>query len=119
MCRVACYCPTANTLRGNTKTGHKYRWWRRKFEDEFGTWLVKIPPAKRLRRVTITREYGKGKRAYDRVNFMAGCKPLLDTVVNFGALYDDSENWVDDFYRQFKSLDGLDYLEVKVEEMEP
>jgi hypothetical protein len=115
--RIASYAPTQNSLGGNTKDGRKYRGWRKRWETEFGTWLATLPPAKRRRRVTITREFGKGKRAFDRVNFMGGCKPLLDTLTNFGALYDDSELWCEDHYAQRKSEDGIDYVTVLVEEL--
>lgn len=83
----------------------------------FGPWLQSLPPAKRLRRVTIIREYGGGKRAFDRINFAGGAKPLLDTIVNFGALYDDSEIWCQDHYVQKKSQDGIDYVTVLIEEL--
>lgn len=116
--KIQSYTPTANTLRGNSKTNFKYRNWRTVWEKEFGEWLQSIPPAQKYRRVIVTRYFGKGKRAFDRVNFAAGCKPLLDTIVNFGALYDDSELWAEDHYLQLRSSDGLDYIEIRIEEFE-
>ncbi len=68
--------------------------------------------------MTITRYYGKGKRAFDAKNFQGGCKPLLDTLTNFGALYDDSELWCEDHYQQLRSPDGTDSIEVKIEELQ-
>ena len=115
--QIQSYCPTANTLTGNTRTNHKYRQWRTRWEREFGTWLQSIPPAQKLRRVTITRLYGKGKRAYDRINFAAGQKPLLDTLTNYGAIYDDNALWCEDHYTQSKSPDGNDYIAVLIEEL--
>jgi hypothetical protein len=115
--KVSSYCPTQNSLGGNTKNGQKYRGWRKAWEQHFGPWLGSLPPAKRKRRVLITRHYGKGKRAFDRVNFMGGCKPLLDTLTNFGALYDDNELWCEDHYSQQKSNDGIDYVTVVIEEL--
>ncbi len=67
--------------------------------------------------MTISRLYGKGKRPFDRVNFAAGQKPLLDVITNFGAIYDDSALWVQDNYRQDKSPDGNDYIEILIEEL--
>jgi hypothetical protein len=116
--RIESYVPTFNSIGLNSKNNHKYRGWRKRWEDEFGPWLRELPPAHRYRRVTITRFYGKGKRPFDRRNFSGGCKPLLDTLTNFGALYDDSELWCEDHYQQLKSPDGIDYVEVKIEEFE-
>ena len=115
--RVQSYCPTHNTLGGNTKNAHKYRTWRNRWSEEFGPWLKQLPPAQKLRRVTITRMFGKGKRAFDRINFAAGQKPLLDTLTNYGAIYDDNALWCQDHYLQLKSPDGNDYIEVLIEEL--
>lgn len=111
-------CPTMNTLKGNTKTNYTYRNWRRTWEDLFGRWLSSIPRAPTLRRVTITRLYGKGRRPYDRINFAGGCKPLLDTIVNCGGLYDDNPTWCQDFYLQEPSPDGVDRVRILIEELQ-
>lgn len=116
--RIESYCPTFNSIGLNTKNNFKYRGWRKAWEVGFGPWLQTLPPAQKYRRVTITRFYGKGKRPFDRQNFAGGCKPLLDTLTNFGALYDDSELWCQSHYQQLKSPDGKDYVEVKIEEFE-
>lgn len=115
--RAQSYTPTANSLRGNGKDSYKYRSWRKTWEGLFGPWLKAIPVADKRRRVIIERLYGRGKRPYDRINFAAGQKPLLDTLVNFGALYDDSIIWCQDNYRQTKSEDGIDYVTVTIEEL--
>lgn len=114
--RIESYCPTFNSIGLNTKNNFKYRSWRKRWEEQFGPWLQTLPAAQRYRRVTITRLYGKGKRPFDRQNFAGGCKPLLDTLTNFGALYDDKELWCEDHHLQLKSPDGIDYVEVKLEE---
>lgn len=117
--RVESYCPSLNTIGVNSKNNHKYRGWRKRWEDQFGPWLKLIPPAAKYRRVTVTRQYGKGKRPFDSAqNFSGGCKPLIDTLTNFGAIYDDSDTWCQSHYLQEKSLDGKDYVEVKIEEIE-
>ncbi len=116
---VESYCPTLNSISTNSKNNHKYRKWRQTWEEYFGDWLKAIPPAKALRRVTLVRHFGAGKRAFDAKNFAGGAKPLLDTLTNFGAIYDDSETWVQDNYVQLKSLDGRDYIEVRLEELAP
>lgn len=56
--------------------------------------------SKAPRRVTITRYWAKGQRAYDRTNLAGGMKPLLDCLVELGLLVDDSEQWCKDYYRQ-------------------
>jgi hypothetical protein len=116
--KVKSYCPTFNSIGQNSKNNFKYRNWRTSWEIEFGSWLASLPPALKYRRVTITRFYGTGKRPFDRKNFEGGCKPLLDTLTNFGALYDDKEMWCEDHYVQTKSADGIDYVELKIEEFE-
>lgn len=115
--RVQSYCPTFNSIGINSKNNFKYRNWRKAWEIAFGPWLQSIPPASNYRRVTITRLIGKGKRPFDRRNYAGGQKPLLDTLTNFGAIYDDSETWCEDHYVQCKSPDGIDYIEVKIEEL--
>ncbi len=115
--RVESYCPTFNSIGLNSKNNFKYRSWRKTWETLFGPWLSNIPPALKYRRVTIVRHYGKGKRAFDRKNFEGGCKPLLDTIKNFGAIYDDSAIWAEDFYQQQQSPDGKDYVEVTIDEL--
>lgn len=114
--RVESYCPTFNSIGLNTKNNHKYRGWRRAWEQHFGAWLQTLPPALKYRRVTLTRYYGLKKRAFDSQNFAGGCKPLLDTLTNFGAIYDDSDMWCEAHHLQVKSPDGKDYVEVRLEE---
>lgn len=114
--RVQSYCPTFNSIGLNSKNNFKYRGWRKAWETHFGPWLQSLPPASKYRRVTITRFYGDKKRKFDSQNFAGGCKPLLDTLTNFGALYDDSDMWCQAHYVQKKSPDGKDYIEVKIEE---
>ena len=114
--RVASYTPSLNDVGVNGKNAHKYRTWRKHWEKVFGPWLSKLPAAQLFRRIQITRHYGKGQRAFDRINFAAGCKPLLDTIVNHGGLYDDSVTWCEDHYSQLKSPDGKDYVQIVIEE---
>jgi hypothetical protein len=111
------YCPTQNTLKGNTKFGYDYRKWRRHWEVVFGDQFRSIPRSILLRRVTVTRLYGKGKRTFDNINFAGGCKPLIDTLVNMGALYDDNPTFLEDHYLQAKSPDGVDRVVVLIEEL--
>lgn len=113
------YAPSLNETGINSKTNHTYRNWRKKWAKQFGAWLKTIPTATQRRRVSITRYMGKGQRAYDRQNFASGCKPLLDTIVEYGGLYDDSPNWCSDFYEQKRSPNGKDYVVVTIEEMAP
>jgi hypothetical protein len=111
------YCPTQNSLKGNTKGGHDYRKWRRHWENVFGDQFRAMPRSILRRRVTVTRHYGLRKRAYDRGNFIGGCKPLLDTMVNMGALFNDNAVFLEDHYLQLKSPDGIDRVTVLIEEL--
>lgn len=110
------YAPSVNETGANTKINRVYRQWRKRWEKQFGPWLKTLPPAKAKRRVQITRVYSGRQRPYDRINFASGCKPLLDTLVEFGGLYDDSPTWCDDYYEQRKSPDGKDYIVVTIDE---
>jgi hypothetical protein len=116
--KVESYCPSFNSIGLNSKNNFKYRGWRKHWEIAFGPWLQSLPPAVKYRRVTITRYYGTGKRAFDSQNFAGGCKPLLDTLTNYGALYDDKDLWCEAHYKQEKSADGTDYIELKIEELQ-
>lgn len=109
-------CPTQNSLKGNTRTNHTYRGWRSRWEKLLAD--NGVPTANCPRRVTITRLYGKGRRPYDRVNFAGGCKPLLDTLVNLGLLYDDSALWTEDHYLQVRSPDGVDRVHILIEQFQ-
>lgn len=115
--KIQSYVPTLNSIGINSKNNHNYRKWRRIWEGEFGPWLQTIPPALKYRRVVITRWYGTGKRPFDSGNFAGGTKPLVDTLTNFGALYDDSNTWCECHHVQIKSPDGKDYVEVQIQEL--
>lgn len=115
--REESFCPTQNTLRSNGKHDRVYKMWRGRWTKLFGDWLSSIPTAEKYRRLTITRHFGKGNRAFDSDNFSGGCKPLRDVVVTHGALYDDSPLWAEVHYQQLKSADGLSYVELLIEEL--
>ncbi len=87
-------------------------------------WLIKneaqkqaIPIARGRRRIVVTRLIGKGKRAFDRVNWAGGAKPIVDSLVKAGLLVDDTEKWLDDVYGQEKAVDGKDGVRVRIEEL--
>jgi hypothetical protein len=111
------YAPSVNKIGINGKNNHQYRQWRKSWAKLFGEWLKSLPVATKRRRVSITRMYGKNERPHDRINFAAGCKPLLDVIVEYGGLYDDSAAWCEDHYEQKKSPDGKDYVIVTIEEI--
>lgn len=114
---AASYCPSLNRVGVNGKNNNAYRWWRNQWAKLLKDQVGAVPPAAAKRRVTITRHYGTKQRAYDRINYAAGCKALLDVLVGYGVLYDDSELWCEDHYRQVKSVDGVDRVTVLVEEL--
>lgn len=108
--------PSLNQLKGNTKVGYAYRRWRREFEGALAN--HGLPTATCPRRVTVTRWYGKRKRAYDTANLSGGSKPLMDTLVNYGILYDDSPTWLEVHFHQRPSPDGVDRIELLIEEFQ-
>lgn len=97
------------------------RWTYRKerlrwVSDMTGLRLVhRIPLATTKRRVTLSRIYGKGKRAYDRDNLATGCKPIVDAMVKAGILIGDRPDQAEIHYEQARG-DG-DMLRVLVEEL--
>ncbi len=78
--------------------------------------LRAIPLALARRRVTLTRLYGKGKRAFDLDNLATGCKPVLDAMVRSGLLTGDDASRVEIHYQQEKSVRLLSSLRVLIEE---
>lgn len=74
-------------------------------------------PATGKRSLIITRHWGKGCRAYDYVNLVGGCKPLVDAIKRAGFLRDDTPKWVDDCYLQRASEDGIARVEIELIEL--
>lgn len=82
--------------------------------DAWG-WLVKakrlelrIPKAKGRRRLTLTRLYGKGQRAFDRDNLVGGMKPVVDSMVLDGLLLGDTPELAEVHYDQIGSEPGAE-----------
>ncbi|MBT8454160.1 MAG: hypothetical protein KJO40_19510 [Deltaproteobacteria bacterium] len=94
--------PSQNELRRKYKNRHAYA----RLRNEFCDWIMVgmanggIPRAVGRRRLVITR-YAKSKRyLLDRGNLVGGCKPLLDAAIIRGLITDDTEDALDDHYRQ-------------------
>jgi len=97
--------PSANELKRAAYSGDKSRY--KRLRTDFG-WLVKsaaqwVPKATAPRKVRITRLMGKNGKLYDHDNFVSACKALLDELVAFGLLVDDSAEWVTATYAQEKA----------------
>lgn len=70
-----------------------------------------VTAATGLRRVTLTRVYGKRCRAYDRDNLGTGLKPAVDALVLAGLLLGDSAKHAEIHYAQERgSVNGLRVL---------
>jgi Holliday junction resolvase RusA-like endonuclease len=117
---IAMDTPTQNHKRGENAGAMRFRYKRVR---DMLQMLVRaerlrgrVPKAKRLRRVRITRYYGGHAQRRDRINFAGGCKALLDSLVLEELLVDDSEDWVDDYYEQVR-IDGKTRVEVLIEEL--
>jgi hypothetical protein len=111
------YWPSQNKLGGNAKLAFQYRRYRYKMEDGMKHYGEHVPSAfAKARRVTMTRKFGKGKRAYDRGNLIGGAKPLVDAMVRYGKIYGDTENWLEDHYKQERSGDDNDWIHILIEE---
>jgi hypothetical protein len=95
--------------------GAKYRRYRGWLASEIAAW--EIPPAVGKRRLYVTRLWGYKQRAMDRINFAAGCKPLLDVLCTAGHLVGDAPHQLDDWYDQMKSTDGIARVRLRIEEL--
>lgn len=76
--------------------------WRYAKDRDAWIWLIrlarlklKIPPAKRLRRMTLTRVYANGQRAIDVDNLSGGMKSLVDAIVREGLVRNDNPTWLE------------------------
>ena len=101
---------------------HKFTY--KKLRDDF-TLLVtaarnaqRIPVAKTKKRRVIFDRYIAGRsRRYDRANFVGGCKPLVDALRSCQLLVDDSERWLDDYYRQYSVVLNT-RIEITIQELD-
>lgn len=95
------------TIKRRTPSGNKstFGHWR-DYAKERDVWMilmrcafpVKHPPTHRVRVHIISYRV----RLCDRINGANGAKPILDSLVRLGYLFDDSEEWLDDTYDQVK-----------------
>ena len=109
--------PSQNCLHNKGGRRWAYRKLRDQYTESVHTYLS-APKATRMRRVRITRLWGKKKRAYDHGNLIGGCKPLLDALVIAGLLVDDSPKYVEAYYYQEKSPNDKGGVRVVLEELE-
>lgn len=88
---------------------------------------VGVPPVVSFRRVTITRLWGKGQRAWDDDNLVAACKALRDAmqaprvvrgrrVAGASIVVDDSAKWSAWAYAQERAADGVAAVRIEVSE---
>lgn len=118
--------PSHNQLVGNHagKSGWLYRRFRDWSIDQFthGNWshsefapvdiarcswssLGEVPKqTEYFRRVFVTRNIGKGKRAFDEHNSYGGLKGLIDAMVETGVLIDDTPKYCKVYVKQVKCL---------------
>ena len=121
--RIKKSSPSGNSIgsSGKGRNGWKYRqerkacatvkvWW-----GDYGRYPSQ---ATKRRRLWITRQWGKGKRAYDMDNLAWGLKPLIDEIKVQGWIKEDSPKWVERIYKQEKSPDGIDRIIIRIEELE-
>jgi hypothetical protein len=121
-CALTKSSPSGNSIgsSGRGRNGWKYRQERKACAlARFGwIWGGEPTQATRKRRLWITRQWGKGKRAYDMDNLAWGLKPLIDEIKVQGWIKEDSPKWVERIYKQEKSPDGVDRIIIRIEELE-
>jgi hypothetical protein len=109
--------PNPQNLKGGGKRLHNSgagRWAYAKIRDRFAhtvrsaqdLGLCPNGRKKRVCRVVIERLWGPRKRRWDREAVVIGSKPLIDALVNAGALVDDSERYARIHYQQRKRTEG-------------
>ncbi len=85
--------------------------------------LIPWPPATRQRsarnndrapRMTTLRATRYGTRKLDRINLWGGFKALVDVLTRLGLIFDDSEQWLDDDYKQEKANRGESRTELEI-----
>lgn len=82
--------PSQNEFKGMDP--HVYR----KIRHTWGQWMelakthVAAASKESKRRVWFHRMMGAGQRSYDKGNFVGGCKPILDSMMAAGLVYNDS-----------------------------
>tara|TARA_R110002020_G_scaffold207256_2_gene412647 strand:- start:2873 stop:3283 length:411 start_codon:yes stop_codon:yes gene_type:complete len=105
-----------NAVGVNSKNNRGYRGARNRWKRLL-TPFATLPKADGYRRIFFTRYWGKGKRAFDYGNLVGGLKPLLDEIVRAGHLVDDSPKQCAEYYAQYKSNTGKDYVTVLIEDV--
>lgn len=120
---LPCKWYSANELRSNTRHNRKYK----RIRDDYYKKLqihARVPPADSYRRVFFQRIYGYGPsgrvwcKPFDKINYAAGGKPLLDGLVRSGFLIDDKPEYCDDYYLpQLPSSDGKHYITIRIEDV--
>ena len=132
--------PSHNQLVGNHagKSGWLYRRFRDWCIDEFtrGTWshsewapdytslhcswsVGGLPKQQDyFRRIFVTRNIGKGKRAFDEHNSYGGLKGLIDGLVETGVLHDDTPKYCKIFVKQVKCLLKCECADILIQDVQ-
>ena len=114
------------------KRRDQWAWWLRAASMAAG--VPRVESVVSFRRVTITRLWGKGQRAWDDDNLVAACKALRDAmqatryrwrkgvswpigvVPGAGIVWDDSAAWSTWTYAQERAADGKAAVRIEVSE---
>lgn len=95
---------------------------KNKAKQQWGVLMVRagvkrLPPATGPRRVTVLR-HSRGKLDHD--NFVGGCKSIvMDNLVAFGLLVDDSPKWLTADYVQLPLGGGTPRTVIELSDWEP
>lgn len=101
------------------KNGWKYRSYKKGFEKVWSQRCLQVLPAEAKRRLEITRVKGKHAQPIDSDNLVLGCKPIIDILVEYEALKNDSPKWLERApIQQEKSSDGRHYTRIRLLEYE-
>ncbi len=131
--------PSHNQLVGNHagRSGWLYRRFRDWCIEQFtcGNWAHSEQPPEDLnhcswsfgelpkqgeyfRRVFVTRNIGKGKRAFDEHNSYGGLKGLIDGLVETGVLHDDTPKYCKIYVKQVKCLHSCECADILIQDVQ-
>ena len=81
----------------------------RRFKASFGRGLQASEERKAFK---FVRKWGKGKSQFDEANLIGGFKPIIDSMIKAGLIFDDNPDFFKAYYFQEKSESDLGYIQI-------
>lgn len=58
------------------------------------------------------RNWGPNKSQFDEANLIGGFKPIVDSMIKAGLIFDDNPDFFKAYYFQRKSISGFGYIQI-------